>query len=126
MRLQRGVRTFAAVVTAAAITAPAGQAKFDNTTYPPLGTPRAVVTHHPGSTDWALIGLSAAGAVTLRAPVWRHRAGSAAAAWPVLARVPQAVRRQPWGQPRPSGPSASIRDGRSVTALAARARRSLR
>lgn len=65
MRLQRGVRTFAAVVTAAAITAPAGQAKFDNTTYPPLGNPRAIVDHHHGSTDWTLIGLSAAGAATL-------------------------------------------------------------
>ena len=65
MRLQRGVSTFAAVATAAAIAAPAGQAKFDNTTYPPLGTPRSIVTHHPESTDWTLIALSAAGGIAL-------------------------------------------------------------
>ncbi len=65
MRLQRGVSTFAAIATTAALAASPAQAKFDNTTYPPLGAPRSVVTHHAGSTDWALIAVSAAGGVAL-------------------------------------------------------------
>jgi hypothetical protein len=65
MRPHHGVRTLAAVLTAAAITAPAAQANFGNfyAPYTPLNS--AAVHHADGTTDWTLIGLSAAGGVTL-------------------------------------------------------------
>jgi heme/copper-type cytochrome/quinol oxidase subunit 1 len=64
MRLRRPVPMLVAAVSAAAIAAPAAQARFDNTTYPPLGAPYAV--HHGGSsTDWTLVALGAAGGVAL-------------------------------------------------------------
>ena len=55
MRTKHGLGMLAAVASAAAIAAPAANAKFDNTTYPPLGPPRAVQQHSGGSEDWALI-----------------------------------------------------------------------
>jgi hypothetical protein len=61
MRLHHRVPMLAAAVSAAAIAVPGtAQAKFDNTTYPPLGAP--YVSHHTGgSSDWAVVGLAAGG-----------------------------------------------------------------
>jgi hypothetical protein len=66
MRSHHGVRMLAALAAGAGITAPAAQAKFDNTTYPPLNAQLSLPAHHPGgSTDWMLIGVGAAGGLTL-------------------------------------------------------------
>jgi hypothetical protein len=66
MRLRRGVPMLAAIATTAAIAAPAAQARFDESmpNHPP-SVP--YVVHHSGggSTDWALIGLGAAGGIAL-------------------------------------------------------------
>ncbi len=66
MRLHNGVRMLAALTATAAITASPAYAKFDNSTYPPLGPVHAGSGHAAGgSTDWALIGVGAAGGITL-------------------------------------------------------------
>jgi hypothetical protein len=65
MRTKHGFGVLAAVASAAAIAAPAANAKFDNTTFPPLGPPRAVQQHSGGSDDWVLIALGGAGVVAL-------------------------------------------------------------
>lgn len=66
MRTKHGFGVLATVASAAAIAAPAANAKFDNTTFPPLGPPRAVQQHSGGSDDWALIAaLGATGVVAL-------------------------------------------------------------
>jgi hypothetical protein len=65
MRLHRCVPMLAALVSSAGMIGPAAaQAKFDETTFPPLGVPY-VAHHNSGSTDWALIGLGAAGGIAL-------------------------------------------------------------
>lgn len=65
MRPHLSVRTLAAVLTAAACTAPVAQANFGDyyAPYTPLNS--AAVYHAGAATDWTLIGLSAAGGVTL-------------------------------------------------------------
>jgi len=69
MRLNRCVRTLAAVVSLAATTAPAAYAKdigAGGGGLPPA--PRAQVTtsnHDAGSADWALIALGTGGAIVL-------------------------------------------------------------
>jgi hypothetical protein len=63
MRLHRGVRTVAAVLAAGAVAAAPAQAKFDNTTYPPLGQLHPTVHHSkrgPSEPPLAVGGLAAA------------------------------------------------------------------
>jgi uncharacterized membrane protein YhiD involved in acid resistance len=65
MRQHHGLRTLAAVTTAAAIAAPAAQAKYDYQVYRQVPTP-AVTQHHTGNpTDWTLIAVGATGAIAL-------------------------------------------------------------
>ena len=69
MRINRGVRTLAAIASLAAATAPAAYA-FDisegGTGLPPSPRPRVATSHHDtGSTDWAMIALGTGGAVVL-------------------------------------------------------------
>lgn len=68
MRLRRGVSMLAAISTAAAIAAPAAQARFDESMpdHPPSAP---YVVHHSGagSSDWTLIGIGAAGVALLGA-----------------------------------------------------------
>lgn len=66
MRLRRGAPMIAAIATAAAIAAPAAQARFDESMpgQAPVA-PRVVQHSGGGSTDWALIGIGAAGGVAL-------------------------------------------------------------
>jgi hypothetical protein len=66
MRLRRGVPTLAAIATAAAIAAPAAQARFDESMPGQAPVAPQVVQHNGGgSTDWSLIGLGAAGGIAL-------------------------------------------------------------
>ena len=58
MRLTHGVRTLAAVLAATAATAAPAQAKFDNVTYPPLGSLHPAA-HQSGSSDDGLIAIGA-------------------------------------------------------------------
>jgi hypothetical protein len=68
MRLNRGVRTFAAIASLAAVTAPAAQA---NDIGEGGGDPSTTASHiapahrDSSSTDWALIAVGAGGAVVL-------------------------------------------------------------
>jgi hypothetical protein len=55
MRSNHSFRVLAAVASAVAIVPSAASAKFDNTTYPPLGPVKAAQPHSGGSEDWALI-----------------------------------------------------------------------
>lgn len=67
MRLTHRVSTLAVVLSTAAVAAAPAQAKFDNSTYPPLGSLHPTVQHHSsGGTDDALIAIGAlAAAATL-------------------------------------------------------------
>jgi hypothetical protein len=65
MRPDRGVRMLAAVVTAAAITAPAAQASAIGVMTDPGQSMVAVAHHHAASTNWELIALSAGGTIVL-------------------------------------------------------------
>jgi hypothetical protein len=66
MRLGRGVPMLAWIATAAAIAPPAALARFDESMpdHPP-SAPYVVQHHRGGSTDWALIGIGAAGGIAL-------------------------------------------------------------
>ena len=64
----------AAISTAAAIAAPAAQARFDESMPGQAPVAPQVVQHNGGgSTDWALIGLGAAGAIALGAGTVRSQ-----------------------------------------------------
>ncbi len=66
MRLTHRVSTLAVVLSTAAVAATPAQAKFDNSTYPPLGPLHPTVHHSSGGTDDALIAIGAlAAAATL-------------------------------------------------------------
>jgi hypothetical protein len=65
MRPHHGVRALAAVAAAAALTAPAAQAKFSNYLAPYTPHPAASAHYSGGATDWTLIGVGAAGGVVL-------------------------------------------------------------
>jgi hypothetical protein len=64
VRLHHRIPVLAAVVTVAAATAPAAYA-LDASAPSGAPTPTGAQHHVPGSTDWALIGLGTAGAITL-------------------------------------------------------------
>lgn len=67
MRVQRGIRVLAVVLTTAGIAAPGASANANNTigTFP-LNAAQASTAHHPGSSDdWALAAICGGGAITL-------------------------------------------------------------
>jgi hypothetical protein len=74
MRLRRGVPMLAAISTAAAIAAPAAQARFDESMpdHPP-SAPYVVNHSGDGSNEWALIGLGAAGVALIGAGTAKSR-----------------------------------------------------
>jgi hypothetical protein len=80
MRLNRGVRTLAAVVSLAAVTAPAAYAndigEGGSGLSPALQAQVATSHRSAGSTDWPLIALGAGGAVLVGAGVGGSRAHS--------------------------------------------------
>lgn len=66
MRLHRGVPMLAAVVTLTGLGTPAAYAFKSETASAGAQPTAALVQHHPsGSTDWVLIGVVGAGAITL-------------------------------------------------------------
>ena len=65
MRMRYCARALAAALTTAAITAPVSQAQIDNYEPPMTPAPSTSAQGTGGSTDWAVIGLSAAGGVAL-------------------------------------------------------------
>jgi hypothetical protein len=81
MLLRKSVPMLAAVVSLAGVSTPAAYG-FDNTASPAAaGRPTALVQHRsPSSTDWLLIGVGSAGAITLAgAGVTATRRGRATA-----------------------------------------------
>jgi hypothetical protein len=66
MRLHRGAAMLAAVVTLAGVSTPAAYA-FDSQAPSSGGQPPVAAVQHrsPSSTDWLLIGVGSAGAITL-------------------------------------------------------------
>ena len=65
MRLHHGVRTLAAVLATGAVAAAPAQAKFDNTTYPPLGPLHASAHQSSGGSSDPLLAVGAVAAAAL-------------------------------------------------------------
>jgi hypothetical protein len=112
MRLHRGVPIVAAVVSLAGVSTRAAYA-FDSQAPGGGGQPTAALVQHPpsSSTDWLLIGVGSAGAITLAAAgVGATQRGRATATTAPSAYDPRAARDR--GSPRPIRLATGRPDGR--------------